>query len=491
MSDMEHNKSQLSNNSKHENETKQERPNRKKQRPTPKLASHEMASSGDGKGIGTVYEHKRILPLHEAMPTKESPEKKRRRKALSERNGCNDRKKLVSIEVNQISNILAVQESSLETITNKHRECNDSVRQGMKLEKEPQHTKIAQRSVQAETANLFDENTHIVKVPENTKNIEIKLVQAGKECFKDNNPGENCIMSAQAEKPTNSTINEFYGKGHGLQPKNRKRYSNGLHRLARHRVQNSGEYAHDSKKLSPFDLLSDEIIINIFEYVPRNTLVHGCALTCKRLKNICYDDTLWQRVDLGGKKLAPGQGGKIILRGTKFLRMTKTTVSPPLFAHDSDLCVLRFHSSINELRLKYLDLSFASIKEPCLESLFRRCRNLKKVALENCSLNRNILFQLSQNKSLEVLHMGMALGITAMGLSHLAQGLNNTLVDLNISWTGMDAETVEEALLLLGNNSSTLTRLNIAGCKVSLTDDRLNFILGIKKVKHQQIDLVI
>ena len=75
--------------------------------------------------------------------------------------------------------------------------------------------------------------------------------------------------------------------------------------------------------------------------------------------------------------------------------------------------------------------------------------------------------------------MGMALGVTAMGLSHLAQGLNNTLVDLNISWIGMDAETVEEALLLLGNNSMTLTRLNISGCKVSLTDDRLNFILGI------------
>ena len=490
MSDMEYNKGQLTHSSKPETNTNQERPNRRRQKAKPKIVSHEITSSGDGKETSTMYENKRTLPLHEAMPTKESPEKKRRRTALSQRNGCNDRKNLVPIEVNRISNILAVQEKTLKNITSKRRECNDSVSQGKKCDKEPQHTKIAQRSVQDETANLVDETKHIVKVPENTKNIEIKLLQVGKECYKDNHQCEKGI-SVQGENPTNSKIYEYEGKREGLQPKNRKRHSNGMYRLARHRVQNSGEYVHDPKKLSPFDLLSDEIIIKIFEYVPRNTLVHGCALTCKRLKNICYDDTLWQRVDLGGKKLAPGQGGKIILRGTKILRMSKTTVSPPLFSHDLDLCFLRFHSTINELRLKYLDLSFASIKESCLESLFRRCRNLRKVALENCNLNRNILFQLSQNKSLEVLHMGMALGITAIGLSHLAQGLNNTLVDLNISWTGMDAETVEEALLLLGNNSRTLTRLNFAGCKASLTDDRLNFILGILKVKQQQINLVI
>ena len=72
----------------------------------------------------------------------------------------------------------------------------------------------------------------------------------------------------------------------------------------------------------------------------------------------------------------------------------------------------------------------------------------------------------------------MAEGVTCGGLALLAQGLKNTLVELNLSWIGMDEKMIEETLLLLGNNSRTLTHLNLAGCKDSLTDERLNFILG-------------
>ena len=82
--------------------------------------------------------------------------------------------------------------------------------------------------------------------------------------------------------------------------------------------------------------------------------------------------------------------------------------------------------------------------------------------------------------------MAMAHGVTARGLSHLAQGLTDTLVDVNLSWIGMDHEMVDEAMVLLANNSNTLTRLNIAGCKESLTDGRLHSILGSTKVKQRR-----
>ena len=72
----------------------------------------------------------------------------------------------------------------------------------------------------------------------------------------------------------------------------------------------------------------------------------------------------------------------------------------------------------------------------------------------------------------------MAQGVTSEGLAHLSQNLRNTLVEINLSWIGMNDDMIEEALLLLGNNSKTLTHINIAGCRESLTDDRLNFILG-------------
>lgn len=190
--------------------------------------------------------------------------------------------------------------------------------------------------------------------------------------------------------------------------------------------------------------------------------------------------------------MGPGQGGKIMLRGTIVLRMAKTTVMAPLFMNDDNLennVSKSFNSSLNNttvsiyetanmgLRLKYLDLSFATIQESCLESLFKKCRNLRKVALENCRLNETILFHLSQNKNLETLHMAMAVGVTVHGLCHLSQGLIDTLVDVNLGWIGMNEDMVEEAILLLGNNSRTLSRLNITGCRESLTDNRLEFIL--------------
>ena len=70
-----------------------------------------------------------------------------------------------------------------------------------------------------------------------------------------------------------------------------------------------------------------------------------------------------------------------------------------------------------------------------------------------------------------------ALGGTAKGLSHLGQGLS-TLVDLNLAWIGMDDNMLEQAILMIENNSRSLLRLNITGCRESLTDSRLSRILG-------------
>jgi F-box and leucine-rich repeat protein 1 (S-phase kinase-associated protein 2) len=206
---------------------------------------------------------------------------------------------------------------------------------------------------------------------------------------------------------------------------------------------------------------------------------------------------MWKRVDLGGKKFGPGQAGKIMLRGTKILRMAKAIVQPPLFLDDAEkyhskhffvegisaslceTCVLsNTHGSSMELKLKYLDLSASTIEETCLESLFEKCYNLKKVSLENCKLNDKILYFLAKNKNLEVLNLAMAVGITDCGLTFLAHGLQNTLMDVNFSWIDMNEDMMMEALELLANNSQTLRSLNIAGCKEVLTYDSLHFIIG-------------
>ena len=77
--------------------------------------------------------------------------------------------------------------------------------------------------------------------------------------------------------------------------------------------------AYNPDRPSPLDSLSDEVIVKILEFTSRPTLVR-CAQTCRRLRDIGYDDALWKRMDLGGKVIGPGQAGKIISRGTRVLR---------------------------------------------------------------------------------------------------------------------------------------------------------------------------
>ena len=284
---------------------------------------------------------------------------------------------------------------------------------------------------------------------------------------------------------------------------------------------------------SPLDSLSDEIIVKIFEYLPRTTLVKGCAITCRRLRNISYDEALWKRVDLAGKKLGnvlftynlifryvldtrpssnipnpfnkpyaaiigPGQGGKIMARGTKVLRMARTHITSPLFDDTlqtgGNLSQNSLNSSLSSvasylvpsLRLKYLDLGMATIDVGCLEKLFEKCRLLRKVGLEQCRVNDAILFQLSQNKGLQTLHMCVAQGVTAQGLFHLGTGLTDCLEDLNLSWIGMDDKMIQETILLLANNSKRIKRINISGCREWLTDDHIEAILGIFSWFHNQ-----
>ena len=400
-----------------------------------------------------------VLP-YEIIQDKQSPGQKRRRIILSQKQEDDIKSNMLSTTEKAISKTVNI--PSCDSSSHEFKE-DDTQANKMQSPVLYQHTKISDCSFQNQNELLKAHSKYIVKVPTNKVKDEDKK-------FSEYNA--ESLHTGQSAK------------------RKRKQHIS-IPRCISSKAVNSNYYVYDANKLSPFNLLSDEIIVKIFEFVPRQTLVNGCALACKRLKNICYDEALWKRVDLGGKKIGPGQAGKIMLRGTRIMRMAKTTVLPPLFPNDPDdlakegVCNTSHHNNSSlietsniQLRLTHLDLSSAAIDEKCLESLFKKCWYLKKVALENCRLNECILNHLSQNNCLEVLHLAMAEGVTCGGLALLAQGLKNTLVELNLSWIGMDEKMIEETLLLLGNNSRTLTHLNLAGCKDSLTDERLNFILG-------------
>ncbi|XP_038221394.1 S-phase kinase-associated protein 2-like isoform X2 [Zerene cesonia] len=202
-----------------------------------------------------------------------------------------------------------------------------------------------------------------------------------------------------------------------------------------------------------FTLLSDEMILSVFKWLPKRTLAH-CMTVCKRWYRVACDETLWQRLDLGNKTLAKDALGRILCRKPIILRLASSEIGD-------------WHpTTVTATRIQYLDLSMSSISRQTLAKLLENCPALRKLSLESLQLDDEIMALIGRCSSLETLNLTMAQGITPEGLKSLLHGCTG-LQSLNISWCNLN----EEALNILVNCLPTkLQRLNLSGARI-MSDD--------------------
>lgn len=212
-----------------------------------------------------------------------------------------------------------------------------------------------------------------------------------------------------------------------------------------------------------FSRLSDEIILHIFKYLPKKALIR-CNYVCQRFNRCARDESLWTRLDLGGRSLRPGALGDILPRGVVILRLAQAEMSHPVF--DPEL--LQMYTGF-ESKLQYLDLSMAVITKPSLKSLLSRCRQLKKLSLEHVPVNDEICDEIAMNKDLEALNLAMVAGLEAWSIRKMMVELQN-LNSLNCSWTNLNVDGV---FALVSNVSPNLMRLNLSGCRKTMFDSHL------------------
>lgn len=217
-----------------------------------------------------------------------------------------------------------------------------------------------------------------------------------------------------------------------------------------------------------FTKLSDEIILHIFKWLSKSMLSR-CASVCKRWKTLCYDESLWRRLDLGRKHLEPGVLGRVIDRGVIVLRLAMAEILTPIFIDSSAIMKNKERYS----KLQYLDLSMTSINQQGLQELFSVCSQLKKISLEHCQVNTEICFHIAENEDLEVLNMTMCEGITNEGINRLVQRCQK-LESLNLSWTNMTSECIYS---IVKNISSSLKHFNLSGCRHTLTDEHVSILV--------------
>ncbi|XP_052102634.1 S-phase kinase-associated protein 2-like [Mytilus californianus] len=212
-----------------------------------------------------------------------------------------------------------------------------------------------------------------------------------------------------------------------------------------------------------FAELSDEVILNIFKWLPRFTLAK-CARVCHRWSRLVADDHLWKRIDLSNRTLSPGVLGNVLRRGVQILRLAKSEIEGPVF-----ICSPKVLSFTRLSRVQYLDLSMASITTPILQELLSVCTHLKKLSLEHCPLNDEICRYIAENKNLEVINMSMCQGITVNGLMPICNNCTR-LESLNVAWTGIHRHSVVYLSLCL---PQSIEKLNISGCRENITDEEI------------------
>ena len=69
---------------------------------------------------------------------------------------------------------------------------------------------------------------------------------------------------------------------------------------------------------SPFDFVSDEVIVKIFSFLPRSSL-GKCAPVCKRFRRIALDESFWKAIKMYKKNVPAGVIGMTTLKLYQFL----------------------------------------------------------------------------------------------------------------------------------------------------------------------------
>lgn len=215
--------------------------------------------------------------------------------------------------------------------------------------------------------------------------------------------------------------------------------------------------------------MSDELILHIFRWLPKFMLAR-CAQVCRRWKRLSFDETLWRRLDLGGKTLKPGVVGRVILRGSCVLRLAKAEVAGPIFTPQLQHLP---NSLVVRSRLQFLDLSMTAIQPQALEEMLGVCSELRKLSLEHCTMTPAICNLIAQNTHLDTLNLAMCYGLNHTSINAILQGCTR-LQSVNLAWTGL---TTEDLRMVCRRFPRSLERLNISGCRSTLTDGHVRLIV--------------
>lgn len=190
--------------------------------------------------------------------------------------------------------------------------------------------------------------------------------------------------------------------------------------------------------------MPNEVLLKILNYLDIKDIL-SCAQTSKRINTISHDRSLWQKVNLSGKKVPSDILRLVLNKGCKFLNLKKA------FVHGSNDY---FNLPSN---LKSLDLSSCKATVDILEELLLSCHSLTKLSLNGINW-KNIHPIIQSGQSLQILNLTGA----NLNLESIQQITKNCveLNEVNFSGTNLCENSIN---YLVKNLTSKVVKISLDG----------------------------
>ena len=212
---------------------------------------------------------------------------------------------------------------------------------------------------------------------------------------------------------------------------------------------------------SPFEKLSDEIILKILSFLSLKTL-GNCNRVSRKMKRIAEDTSLWEKVEAWLKVIPAGFMEKIVKSKVKYLSVQNCEVFP---------INLKFLTEHN-LDLKFMDISICDGNDNFLSELVRYSKSLEYLNLHET--RPNLVFKCIENFAYANKLKVLCVNDVKLNFKYVKKIIDKCteLTDLDIS-------------------AASLTQQSIVYICTNLTPNALRVDLSYNKVKDKHIQLLV
>ena len=212
------------------------------------------------------------------------------------------------------------------------------------------------------------------------------------------------------------------------------------------------------QKMSPYtiDDLPDELILLVVSFLNMKEIIK-CGQVSKRIRSICSDETIWQKVNLYNKIVPVKFLIHLIDNKCKYLSLLR-----------SKICIFKLYGSPMKLNqyceLKVLDLGYCNADYQVVEELLSSCHSLENLSMKGYTLNSKIIEALSlkNGKTMKVLNLSSCKGLVLESIQLIVRNCLE-LRELNLEYTNLSNESIS----LLSNELTTkIEKLSLNWLKI-------------------------